>query len=76
MESLFALERFLAHIQQNSGFIIRELMILKNNIHHIVYDYNNIQYVLDKYRKSKKLFYMYFKRQIITQTSHIDFSYA
>lgn len=54
VENLFALERFLAYIQQNCDCIFQELNLLRDNISSLFYDYNNLQYVLDKYRKSKK----------------------
>lgn len=62
VENLFALERFLGHIQQNSDCIIHELKILRDNMHYFIFDYNSLQYVLDKYRKNKKAILYVFQR--------------
>lgn len=54
VENSFALERFLAHLQKKRDCITHELLMLKDNICFYGNDYNNLQYTLDKYRKSKK----------------------
>lgn len=54
VENFYVMERFLAYIQQNKSCIIQELMRIKNNISSFDYDYDNLQYALDRYRKSKR----------------------